>query len=149
MELTNQAMELRKAGATLQAIADTLKLKSRQHVHKLISDALDDLEATAAQSAKQLRRMQEERLDAMQLKLWPQRGNPRVADTLLRIEQRRAALRGLDAPTLVAPTMPDGSAMPPALDLSKLSTDQLEALEAIYQTCAIDPAPDAEPTPEA
>jgi hypothetical protein len=72
-----------------------------------------------------------------------------VADTLLRIEQRRAALRGLDAPTLVAPTMPDGSAMPPALDLSKLSTDQLEALEAIYQTCAIDPAPDAEPTPEA
>jgi hypothetical protein len=72
-----------------------------------------------------------------------------VADTLLRIEQRRAALRGLDAPTLVAPTMPDGSAMPPALDLSKLSADQLEALEAIYQTCAIDPAPDAEPTPEA
>jgi transposase InsO family protein len=118
-------------------------------VHKLISDALDDLEATAAQSAKQLRRMQEERLDAMQLKLWPQRGNPRVADTLLRIEQRRAALRGLDAPTLVAPTLPDGSAMPPALDLSKLSTDQLEALEAIYQTCAIDPAPDAEPTPKA
>jgi hypothetical protein len=149
MELTNQAMELRKAGATLQAIADTLKLKSRQHVHKLISDALDDLEATAAQSAKQLRRMQEERLDAMQLKLWPQRGNPRVADTLLRIEQRRAALRGLDAPTLVAPTMPDGSAMPPALDLSKLSTDQLETLEAIYQTCAIDPATDAEPTPQA
>jgi hypothetical protein len=112
MELTNQAMELRKAGATLQAIADTLKLKSRQHVHKLISDALDDLEATAAQSAEQLRRMQEERLDAMQLKLWPQRGNPRVADTLLRIEQRRAALRGLDAPTKIAETDAEGNDLP-------------------------------------
>jgi hypothetical protein len=38
--------------------------------------------------------------------------------------------------------------MPPVLDLSRLSVDQLETLEAIYQTCTVDPAPDAEPAPD-
>ncbi len=125
--LTKQAMGLRMAGATLQDIADTLGLKSRQHVHQLISNALDGLEKECGQTADQLRRLQEERLDAMRLALWKQRGNPRVADTLLRIEQRLAALRGLDAPTKIAPTTPAGDPLP-ATPMDSLPTDLLRQI---------------------
>lgn len=125
LETTRKAMELRRAGATLQDIANTLGLKSRQHVHRLICNAMDEIEATCTQTAEQLRLAMEDRLDAIQLALWTQRKNPRVADTLLRIEQRRAALRGIDAPQKIAPTTPEGDALPPGPSMDALPTDLL------------------------
>ena len=109
MEQTAQALELRKAGASLQAIADQLGIKSRQRVHQLIDASLKEMNESCVHGADELRRLQEERLDSMRLKLWTQRGNPRVADTLLRIEERMARLRGLDAPTKIAETDADGN----------------------------------------
>jgi hypothetical protein len=37
-------------------------------------------------------------LDAVHLSLCDQRGDPRVADTLLRVSKRRSELTGIDAP---------------------------------------------------
>lgn len=108
-EQVAQAMELRKAGASYQAIADTLGFKSKSRAHDLVMEGLGELEAVCASTAEQLRQMSLERLDAIQLALWKQRGNPRVADTLIRVEQRRAALQGLDAPAKTALTDPEGN----------------------------------------
>ena len=49
-------------------------------------------------------------LDALLEILWPQveAGDQGAVDRSLKIMQRRAALRGLDAPTKVAPTDPTG-----------------------------------------
>ena len=123
-EQMGQALELRKAGASYQAIGDTLGL-SKTRAYQLIMAGLEELEATTKESAASLRTLMLQRLDAMQLPLWGQRKNPRVADTLLRIEQRRAALEGLDAPLKVAPTTPGGEALPPAAPMDGLPTDLL------------------------
>lgn len=140
-EQVGQALELRKAGASYQAIADALGFKAKSRAHALVMEGLEDLEATVRESAADLRRMEMERLDAITLSLWKGRGNPRVADTLLRISERRARLTGLDAPTLVAPTTPTGEALPVGgLDLSRLTTEQLEQLEAIHKAAALPPA---------
>jgi len=112
LEQMNMALDLRKTGATLQQVADTMGLKSRQRAHQFISMALKELQETCTISAEEMRTMQAERLDALQLKLWGQRQNPRVADTLLRIEARRAALFGLDAPTKIAETDSLGNDIP-------------------------------------
>ena len=57
-----------------------------------------------------LRVLEEYRLDALLMVLWPQvmGGDQGAVDRVLRVMQRRAALRGLDAPTKVAPTDPTG-----------------------------------------
>jgi hypothetical protein len=119
-----QAMELRKAGASFQQIGDKLKL-TRQRAFQLVSEGLQELNAICTDKAEELRRLDLERLDSLLLSLYPQRSNPRVADSILRTMERRAKLLGLDAPQKVAQTTPDGDALPPALDLSKLTTKEL------------------------
>ena len=64
-------------------------------------EGLADLEAVSKESAEELRRVELERLDAVHLSLWEQRGDPRVADTLLRVSKRRSELTGIDAPEKV------------------------------------------------
>jgi hypothetical protein len=109
VENAARALELRKAGSTLDQIATTMGLNSRQHVHYIISTALNELIDTCTHDADEYRRMQLERLDAMELALWPQRKNPRVCDSLIKIEARRAALLGLDAPAKTALTDTNGN----------------------------------------
>lgn len=104
----NQALELRKAGASYSAIAEAMGM-SKTRCYNLVCEGLADLEATVKEAAEELRRMELERLDALQLALWKGRTNPRVADSLLRIQERRARLLGLDAPQKIAPTTPDGT----------------------------------------
>lgn len=57
-----------------------------------------------------LRVLEERRLDAILMVLWPlvRGGDQGAVDRVLRVMQRRAALRGLDAPTKLAPTDPTG-----------------------------------------
>ena len=43
----------------------------------------------------------------------------------------RARLLGLDAPTKIAPTDPDGNALPSQPDLSRLNAEELNALAAL------------------
>lgn len=108
-EQVSKALELRKAGASYQGIADALCLKSKSRAHTLVMEGLDELNATCKETAEQLRAQMLERLDSIQLALWKGRANPRTADTLLRIEERRAKLHGLDAPTKTALTDPEGN----------------------------------------
>jgi hypothetical protein len=70
--------------------------------------AMDELGTITREGATQIKQMELERLNSMHMSLWPQRKNPRVVDSLLRIQERRARLLGLDAPTKTALTDPDG-----------------------------------------
>ena len=71
---------------------------------------LQALAKIATKEADGVRILEEYRLDALLAILWPQveEGDQGAIDRALRIMQRRAALRGLDAPTKVAPTDPTG-----------------------------------------
>lgn len=142
-EQVAQALELRKAGASYQAIADTMGFKSKSRAHDLVTEGLRELEATCASTAEELRRLDLERVDAIILGLWPQRKSPRVADSILRAQARRAALLGLDAPQKIAPTTPAGEALPQTVDMARLTTEQLEQLKGILKTGTA-PAPAGE-----
>lgn len=134
LERMGQVLELRKAGASLQQIADKLDIGSKQRVHQIVMGALRELNEKCMEGAAEIKRLELERLDGIMLSLYAQRANPRVADSILRTMERRAKLLGLDAPSLIATTAPDGSTLPHTLDLSLLSFEQLEQLESIYRT---------------
>jgi AcrR family transcriptional regulator len=144
-----QALRLRAHGHSFRDIAKALGC-SRGTAHALVKDAFAAERKGISEAKADLVETEILRCDTylQAIAKQVQAGSVRAIDTALRVAERRAKLLGLDAPTLVAPTMPDGSAMPPVLDLSRLSVDQLETLEAIYQTCTVDPAPDAEPAPD-
>ena len=95
-----RALDLRKAGATYQMIADQLGYGGPSGAYKAVTSAL---KATLKEPADELRTMELERLDAMLLPLWRrvQNGDERAVDRVLRIMERRAKLLGLDAPTKV------------------------------------------------
>jgi hypothetical protein len=128
-----QALELRKAGATFQMIADQLGYRSPSGAHKAVVSAL---RATLREPAEELRELELTRLDAMLLSLWRrvQAGEERAIDRALRIMERRARLLGLDAPTRGELSGPD--AKPLALDLAGLTDDQLALLEIVHEKLA-------------
>jgi hypothetical protein len=102
-----QALELRKGGATYLEIGAALGV-TKQRAYSVVMAAVDDLNGILKETAVTIRAIELERLDSMQMGLWPQRKNPRVVDTLLRIAERRARLLGLDAPVRTALTDADG-----------------------------------------
>lgn len=134
-----QALELRTAGASYDAIGKSLKL-SKTRAYELVMAGLADMEASIRESAERTRAVELRRCDSLLLSLWPQRANPRVTDSILRIMERRAKLLGLDAPQKVAQTTPDGGPLSPPLDLSKLTDEQLAALDSIYAAGAPQPS---------
>lgn len=97
-ERQRQALELRKAGATYQVIADKLQYKSASGAQKAVKSALDALGNDAAED---LRVVEGERLNQMLLSIWQrvQQGDLKAIDRALRIGERIAKLNGLDAPT--------------------------------------------------
>lgn len=100
-ERVAQAIELRKAGATYQRIADTVGYNSEQAAHKAVTDALV---AMLREPAEELRLLEVERLDSLFLSAFPlaKQGVMTAIDRCLRIMERRARLLGLDAPVRVA-----------------------------------------------
>jgi hypothetical protein len=102
-----QALELRKAGATYQVIADQLGYKTRDSARKAIFAALDNITRGPAEDVKAMEIL---RLDSMLMALWTKarQGNEFSIDRVLKIMERRARLVGLDAPTKIAPTDPTG-----------------------------------------
>lgn len=93
----SEAIELRKAGATLEAIAQRLGWNSRQAVHEAIKDRLAQVRHAGVE---ELRALTAERLDAMLIAVYPDatRGNLKAIEVVLKIEAQRARLFGLDAP---------------------------------------------------
>ena len=91
-----QALELRKAGATYQAIAEQLGYAHGKSAYKAVASAL---RATLREPAAGVRELEVARLDSALLAVWRrvQAGDDKAIDRLLRISERRAKLLGLDA----------------------------------------------------
>lgn len=99
-EREDQAMKMRLAGASQQAIGDALGV-SHQAVGKMLDRALDRTAKDTDANADKLRLIEIARLDRLNLKMSPlaEQGSMGAVDRCLRIMERRARLLGLDAPT--------------------------------------------------
>jgi hypothetical protein len=96
LERRREAYKLRLAGASYADIGTALGVDFR-HAYDLVNRELREIEAEAAEDAEQVRRMEVERLDAILLAQWPNRGDPKVAAVILQVSERRSRLLGLDA----------------------------------------------------
>lgn len=97
VEKQRRALELRKAGATFEMIADTLGYKFPAAAHKAVTTALHNV---IKEPAEEVRDMEVARLDAALFAIWSQvkAGNHGAIDRFIKIQDRRAAYLGLDAP---------------------------------------------------
>lgn len=142
-ELKSQALSLRITRASYRQIARVMAI-SVSYAHELVTEALNETRQLNEDQASELRALEVAMLDEMTVKLWPKAAaareqapklDPRTADTILRISERRAKLLGLDAPTRWEGSGPGGGPFPivgGALDLSRLSLEDLQQLEAMY-----------------
>jgi hypothetical protein len=96
-EKQRKALELRKAGASYDQIADQLKLGNRSVAFKLVKAGI---KAIVKEPAESVLHLELARLDAMLLGCWTKAklGDPQAIDRVLRIQDRRAAYLGLDRP---------------------------------------------------
>lgn len=121
-ESAMQALKLRRAGASFQAISEQLGFADESGARKAVKALMGKYEY---ESVVEARKFDLERLDQMllgtgkggllQLAI---AGNFGAIDRVLRVMERRAKLLGLDAPTR----------QELKVDLSKLSDDELRAL---------------------
>lgn len=97
-----EALEARKLGWSYRRIGDHLGI-SRQAANMLVTRALDELAAEVGERAEQVRRLSLERLDIAVTGLMPAvgEGDPRAVIAMVKVEERRARLLGLDAPRTI------------------------------------------------
>lgn len=97
LEKQRRALELRKAGATFEMIADSLGYQFPSAAAKAVKTAM---KAIIKEPAEEVRDMEVARLDAALFAIWSQvkSGNHGAIDRFLKIQDRRAAYLGLDAP---------------------------------------------------
>jgi len=109
-ERQQQALNLRIAGASFDQIARQVGYASRGAARNAV---LAILKRREQEPADELRKMEGERLDRLQLGLWNQaaNGDREAIDRLLRLMKRRADLFGLDAPAKIEQTGKDGGPM--------------------------------------
>ena len=96
-ERQRQALELRKAGVTLEQIARTVGFKSKQAAHDSIRRALAEIPRLPAQ---ELRELDLQRLDQLGFAVWQRAiaGDVDAISSALRILAQRAKLLGLEVP---------------------------------------------------
>ena len=99
-EKQRRALELRKAGATFEQIADSLGYAFPAAAAKAVKTAL---KRTIQEPADEVRELELARLDAMLFAIWPRvkQGNLQAIDRALKIMARRAEYLGLDAPAKI------------------------------------------------
>jgi hypothetical protein len=106
-EKRRRALELRKAGKTYAVVAATLGCCIAD-AHKLVSEGIKAISADSAKEAKDLALA---RLDQMLAAVWARATGPKASleaqAAVLRLEERRAKLLGLDKP---APSGADDAA---------------------------------------
>jgi hypothetical protein len=95
-----RVLELRRAGFTFQRIAEEVGYKQAsgaQRAHERITAR------NAPQLPKEYVWQELDRLDRMQVALWPRamKGDDRAINTIIRLMERRAGYLGIDAPTKV------------------------------------------------
>jgi uncharacterized protein YerC len=126
-ERNKKILELRIAGASERQIADEVGISDTQ-VHRVLHSTIEDMNKRMDHKAAIVKRLELERLDRMTLALFGQRGDPRTADSLLRIMERRARYLGIDAPTKIDTTTEQRGPVVIKHDLSKLTVEELDAL---------------------
>jgi hypothetical protein len=96
-EKQGKALEYRKGGVTYQKIADLLGYKTPTGAEKAVKAALDRITEAPA---KQVRKLELERLDAILTSIWGQiaKGHLGAIDRAIKIMERRARYLGLDTP---------------------------------------------------
>ncbi len=96
-EKRKKALQLRKGGASYDAIARQVGYANRGGAHRAVTQELRELPKDDAEDVLAL---EVERLDQLLMALWPaaMKGNVRSAETVIRLMERRAKLQGLDAP---------------------------------------------------
>lgn len=99
-EREKAAFALRIAGATYAQIGAQLGVTGCA-AHKMVKRVLERTRGETDAEAVELRRLETERLDALQVALWglASKGDAGAIDRILKIMERRARLLGLDAPT--------------------------------------------------
>src|SRR5690625_3765002 len=92
-EKRGRALELRKAGATYDQIANQVGYSNRGNAQRAVQNALREI---TAEPAREVRALELERLDAMLLGVWSQArtGHLGSIDRVLRIQERRAKMLG-------------------------------------------------------
>lgn len=101
-ERRRKAMQLRRAGATYEMIAEALEV-SVSRARQYVREGLKAIEVEVAETAHEVKQMELERLDNMLRIIEPKvgaaaaEGDWRPMQMQLRIQERRAKLLGLDA----------------------------------------------------
>lgn len=100
VEKQRRAIEMRKAGATYQAIAQAVGYADHTGARKAVQRAMQDV---LQEPALELKTLQIERLNHMLLTLWPkcQAGDERSINTALNVMDRLDKLMGVEAATQV------------------------------------------------
>ena len=96
-----KVLELRRAGLTWQRIAEQVGYADHTGAYAAYKRAI---KRTQQQPADELREAEIDRLDRLQLAVWPKamNGDNTSITTILRIMERRAKLLGLDMPVKIA-----------------------------------------------
>ena len=93
------ALRLRASGLTYEAIGEELGV-CQQTANRYVLEALAKLRAEAGEAAQEVRELESMRLDRLLNAVWPQAeaGDIKAIETVLKLMERRAKLRGLDQP---------------------------------------------------
>lgn len=110
--LATQALDLRIAGTEYRAIAAQLGV-SLSTAHGLVHAEMARIAELNRGKAEELREIELAKLDAIERDMRPrsERGDPNAAGVLVRVSVQRAKLCGLEAPTKIEHTGPDGGAI--------------------------------------
>lgn len=94
-----RAVEMRLAGHTYAQIGAACGVVPQQ-AHQAVTRYLEDTRAVAREHAEDIRRLELDRLDRILAAIGPlaEGGDLAAVDRVLRIQERRASLLGLDAP---------------------------------------------------
>lgn len=95
-ERREQALRLRTAGLTYLQIGTAMGI-GFSRARRLVIAAIEERRTRCDEQAEEVVRIELERLDALWFALWPKRDDPKRAEMLLRISERRARLLGLDS----------------------------------------------------
>jgi len=92
-----KVLELRRAGLTWQRIAEETGYADHTGAYAAYKRAI---KRTMQQPADELREAELDRIDRLQLALWPKamKGDAQSINTIIRLMERRARLLGLDTP---------------------------------------------------
>jgi hypothetical protein len=104
-ERATQALNLRREGASYNEIGKAMGV-SRERAFAIVKGELEKLAATVNEASEDVRRIELERLDAMQRKAFAKavEGDTGAVDAVLRIMDRRAKLLGLNTPSEISMT---------------------------------------------